>query len=161
MNAIDRVREYLAPHGLADGVMEFTVSSATVALAAVALGTEEERIAKTLSFHMKDGGVALIVMAGDAKIDNHKYKAQFAIKAKMLSFEEVEPLTGFPVGGVCPFAPKEGVKIYLDASLRRFETVYPACGTPASAIKITPDRLSQVCTGCEWIDVTKTAEENG
>ena len=87
MNAIDRVREYLAPHGLAEGVMEFTVSSATVALAAVALGTEEERIAKTLSFHTKEG-VALIVMAGDAKIDNHKYKAQFATKAKMLSFEE-------------------------------------------------------------------------
>lgn len=161
MNAIDRVREYLAPHGLADGVMEFKVSSATVALAAVALGTEEARIAKTLSFHMKDGGVALIVMAGDAKIDNHKYKEYFATKAKMLTFEEVEPLTGFPVGGVCPFAPKEGVKIYLDASLQRFETVYPACGTPASAIEITPDRLSLVCTGCEWIDVTKTAEENG
>ncbi len=161
MNAIDRVREYLAPHGLAGGVMEFDVSSATVALAAVALGTEEARIAKTLSFHMKDGGVALIVMAGDAKIDNHKYKERFATKAKMLSFEEVEPLTGFPVGGVCPFAPKEGVKVYLDASLRRFETVYPACGTPASAVEITPDRLAEVCTGCEWLDVTKTAEENG
>ena len=160
MNAIDRVREYLAPYGLAEGVMEFTVSSATVALAAVALGTEEERIAKTLSFHTKEG-VALIVMAGDAKIDNPQYKAQFATKAKMLSFEEVEPLTGFPVGGVCPFAPREGVKIYLDASLRRFETVFPACGTPASAVEITPDRLAEVCTGCAWIDVTKTAEENG
>lgn len=158
MNAIDRVREYLAPHGLKDGVMEFTVSSATVALAAVALGTEEQRIAKTLSFHTKEG-VALIVMAGDAKIDNHKYKAQFATKAKMLSFEEVEPMTGFPVGGVCPFAPKEGVRIYLDESLRRFETVFPACGTPASAVEITPDRLFEVCTGAEWIDVTKT--ENG
>lgn len=158
MNAIDRVREYLAPHGLKDGVMEFTVSSATVALAAVALGTEEQRIAKTLSFHTKEG-VALIVMAGDAKIDNHKYKERFATKAKMLSFEEVEPMTGFPVGGVCPFAPKEGVRIYLDESLRRFETVFPACGTPASAVEITPDRLFEVCTGAEWIDVTKT--ENG
>ena len=160
MNAIDRVREYLAPYGLADGVMEFTVSSATVALAAVALETEEERIAKTLSFHTKDG-VALIVMAGDAKIDNHKYKAQFATKAKMLSFEEVEPMTGFPVGGVCPFAPLDGVRIYLDASLRRFESVFPACGTPASAVEITPERLFEVCAGSEWIDVTKTAEENG
>ena len=161
MNAIDRVREYLKPHGLSDGVMEFSVSSATVALAAVALGTEEARIAKTLSFHMKEGGVALIVMAGDAKIDNHKYKERFSAKAKMLTFEEVEPLTGFPVGGVCPFAPAEGVRIYLDSSLRRFETVFPACGTPASAVEIAPDRLAEVCTGCEWIDVTKTAEENG
>lgn len=160
MNAIDRVREYLAPHGLSDGVMEFSVSSATVALAAIALGTEEARIAKTLSFHTKDG-VALIVMAGDAKIDNHKYKERFAAKAKMLTFEEVEPLTGFPVGGVCPFAPKEGVKIYLDVSLRRFATVFPACGTPASAVEIAPERLFEVCTGCEWIDVTKTVEENG
>ena len=160
MTAIDRVREYLAPCGLKDGVMEFTVSSATVALAAVALGTEEERIAKTLSFHTKEG-IALIVMAGDAKIDNHKYKERFATKAKMLTFEEVEPLTGYPVGGVCPFAPAEGVKVYLDVSLRRFETVFPACGTPASAVEITPDRLAEVCEGCEWIDVTKTAEANG
>ncbi|MBP3606485.1 MAG: YbaK/EbsC family protein [Clostridia bacterium] len=160
MTAIDRVREYLAPYGLKDGVMEFTVSSATVALAAVALGTEEERIAKTLSFHTKEG-IALIVMAGDAKIDNHKYKERFATKAKMLTFEEVEPLTGYPVGGVCPFAPAEGVKVYLDVSLRRFETVFPACGTPASAVEITPDRLAAVCEGCEWIDVTKTAEANG
>ncbi len=161
MKAIDRVREYLKPYGLAEGVMEFSVSSATVALAAVALGTEEERIAKTLSFHTKDGGIALIVMAGDAKIDNHKYKSFFATKAKMLTFEEVEPLTGFPVGGVCPFAPAEGVKVYLDASLRRFGTVFPACGTPASAVEITPARLAEVCEGCEWIDVAKTAEENG
>ncbi len=161
MKAIDRVRKYLAPHGMAEGVMEFEVSSATVALAAVALGTEEARIAKTLSFHMKDGGVALIVMAGDAKIDNHKYKAFFAAKARMLTFEEVEPLTGYPVGGVCPFAPAEGVKVYLDASLRRFETVFPACGTPASAVEIAPSRLAEVCQGSEWIDVTKTAEENG
>ena len=160
MTAIDRVREYLAPCGLKDGIMEFTVSSATVALAAVALGTEEERIAKTLSFHTKEG-IALIVMAGDAKIDNHKYKERFATKAKMLTFEEVEPLTGYPVGGVCPFAPAEGVKVYLDVSLRRFETVFPACGTPASAVEITPDRLAEVCEGCEWIDVTKTAEANG
>lgn len=161
MKAIDRVREYLAPHGLAAGVMEFEVSSATVALAAVALGTEEARIAKTLSFHAKEGGIALIVMAGDAKIDNRKYKEFFATKAKMLTFEEVEPLTGFPVGGVCPFAPAEGVKVYLDESLRRFETVFPACGTPASAVEITPARLAEVCAGCEWIDVAKTAEENG
>lgn len=160
MNAIDRVREYLAPHGLREGVMEFTVSSATVALAAIALGTEEARIAKTLSFHTKEG-IALIVMAGDAKIDNHKYKAYFETKAKMLSFEEVELMTGFPVGGVCPFAPADGVRVFLDASLKRFETVFPACGTPASAIEITPARLSEVCAGCEWIDVTKTAEENG
>ena len=160
MTSIERVREYLAPHGLAEGVMEFEVSSATVALAAIALGTEEERIAKTLSFHTKEG-VALIVMAGDAKIDNHKYKAQFGLKAKMLSFEEVEPMTGFPVGGVCPFAPMDGVRIYLDASLRRFETVFPACGTPASAVEIAPARLGEVCAPCEWIDVTKTAEENG
>ena len=158
--SLSRAKKHLEIFSLEDRIIEFDISSATVALAAVALGTEEERIAKTLSFHTKEG-VALIVMAGDAKIDNHKYKAQFATKAKMLSFEEVEPLTGFPVGGVCPFAPMEGVKIYLDASLRRFETVFPACGTPASAVEITPDRLSEVCAPCEWIDVTKTAEENG
>ena len=157
MTAIDRVREYLAPYGLKDGVMEFTVSSATVALAAVALGTEEERIAKTLSFHTKEG-IALIVMAGDAKIDNHKYKAQFATKAKMLSFEEVEPLTGFPVGGVCPFALPDGIRVVLDTSLLRFDTVYPAAGTSSSAVELTPDELLTSSGACGFAEICKPRE---
>ena len=123
--AIDKVKAYFKDYGIDDRIQEFEVSSATVALAAQALNCEECRIAKTLSFHVNDK-VVLIVAAGDAKIDNPKYKAQFSCKAKMLSFDEAESLIGHAVGGVCPFAVNDGVEIYLDTSLKRFETVFPA-----------------------------------
>ncbi len=152
--SIERVRSYFAGLGLADKILEFEVSSATVALAAQALGCEECRIAKTLSFHQGDK-VVLIVMAGDAKIDNAKYKAVFGMKAKMLAFEEAEPLIGHAVGGVCPFAVNEGVEVWLDESLKRFETIFPACGSSNSAIELTPDELERYSNCLGWIDVGK------
>ena len=150
----DKVREYLKQYQLEDRVMEFEVSSATVALAAQALNCEECRIAKTLSFHVNDK-VVLIVAAGDAKIDNPKFKAQFACKAKMLSFEEAEPLIGHAVGGGCPFAINDSVDVYLDTSLKRFETVFPACGSSNSAIELTLEELEQYSNCLAWIDVCK------
>ena len=152
--SIHKVRDYFETQGIADRILEFETSSATVALAAQALGTDECRIAKTLSFHVEDY-VVLVVAAGDAKIDNSKYKATFHAKAKMLSFEEAEPLIGHAVGGVCPFAVNTGVKIYLDESLKRFETVFPACGSSNSAIELTIDQL-ETLSGCEgWVDVCR------
>ncbi|MDE7036857.1 MAG: YbaK/EbsC family protein, partial [Lachnospiraceae bacterium] len=130
------------------------VSSATVSLAAKALDCEESRIAKTLSFHIGEK-VVLIVTAGDAKIDNPKYKARFGTKAKMLSFDEAEPLIGHAVGGVCPFAVNEGVDIYLDISLKRFNTVFPACGSSNSAIELSLRELEEYSDFIEWIDVCK------
>ena len=150
--AIEKVREYFAKYGIEDRILEFDVSSATVELAAKALNCEGCRIAKTLSFHVKED-VVLIVAAGDAKIDNSKYKAYFKTKAKMLAFEEAEPLIGHAVGGVCPFAVKEGVKVYLDVSLKRFETVFPACGSSNSAIELTMEELERYSDYVEWIDV--------
>ena len=152
--AIEKVRAYLAEHDMADRILEFEVSSATVELAAQAAGVEPERIAKTLSFHVSDR-VALIVAAGDARIDNQKYKAQFHTKAKMLKAEEAEQLIGHAVGGVCPFAVNDGCDIYLDATLRRFETVFPACGSANSAIELTPNELEELCAPCTWVDVCK------
>ena len=152
--AIERVKEYFKEFGIEDRIQEFTVSSATVALAAQALGCEECRIAKTLSFHVDDK-VVLIVAAGDAKIDNPKYKAQFATKAKMLAFEEAESLIGHAVGGVCPFAVNEGVLVYLDISLKRFETVFPACGSSNSAIELNMEELEKYSGSLGWIDVCK------
>ena len=152
--AIDKVKAYFKEFGIEDRVQEFEVSSATVALAAQALNCEECRIAKTLSFHVNDK-VVLIVAAGDAKIDNPKYKAQFACKAKMLAFEEAESLIGHAVGGVCPFAVNEGVEVYLDESLKRFETVFPACGSSNSAIELTLDELEKYSNSLSWIDVCK------
>lgn len=152
--AIDRVKEYFGQHGMADRIKEFSGSSATVALAAEALGCEEARIAKTLSFHVGDK-VVLIVAAGDVKIDNSKFKAQFSTKAKMLSYEEAEPLIGHAVGGVCPFAVNEGVEVYLDVSMKRFETVFPACGSSNSAIELTMDELEKYSGYICWIDVCK------
>lgn len=131
--AIEKVKKYFNQFGIADRVQEFTVSSATVELAAQALHCEPCQIAKTLSF-MVDGHVVLIVTAGDAKIDNPKYKAQFGTKAKMLTPDEAETLIGHTVGGVCPFGINDGVTVYLDNSLKRFETVFPACGSSHSAI---------------------------
>ncbi len=153
--SIERVRAYFSGLGLADKILEFEVSSATVALAAQALGCEECRIAKTLSFHQGDK-VVLIVTAGDVKIDNAKYKATFGLKAKMLAFEEAEPLIGHAVGGVCPFAVNEGVEVWLDESLKRFQTVFPACGSSNSAIELTPEELERYSNCLGWVDVTKT-----
>lgn len=152
--AIEKVRAYLAEHDMADRILEFEVSSATVELAAQAAGVEPERIAKTLSFHVGDR-VALIVAAGDARIDNPKFKAVFHTKAKMLKAEDAERLIGHAVGGVCPFAVKKACDVYLDASLRRFETVFPACGSANSAIELTPDELERCAAPCTWIDVCK------
>lgn len=138
-------------------IQEFAVSSATVELAAAALYCEPQRIAKTLSF-MVDGHAILIVAAGDAKIDNPKYKAQFGTKARMLSPQEVETLVGHAVGGVCPFAVNEGIEVYLDVSLKRFETVFPACGSSNSAIELTIAELEQYSGYVGWIDVCKGYE---
>ena len=152
--AIEKARAYLNTFGVADRVLEFDVSSATVELAALALSCQPCRIANTLSF-LADGRPILIVMAGDAKIDNHKYKAQFGTKAKMLTPEEVETLVGHGVGGVCPFGVNEGVTVYLDASLRRFETVFPACGSSNSAIELSIPELERYSGCAAWVDVGK------
>lgn len=152
--SIERVREYFRTKGMEERIQEFEVSSATVALAAKALQCDENRIAKTLSFHVGEK-VVLIVTAGDAKIDNAKYKAQFGKKAKMLAFEEAELLIGHAVGGVCPFAVNAGVEIYLDVSLKRFSTVFPACGSPNSAIELSIKELEEYSGFISWIDVCK------
>ena len=153
--SVDRVREYLKNWGLDGRILEFPVSSATVELAAAAAKVEPPRIAKTLSFKSDDGCV-LVVAAGDARIDNAKYKECFQRKARMLAPDEAIALTGHAVGGVCPFALPEGVRVCLDRSLRRFETVFPAAGSAASAIELSCDEL-QKCTGGEWVDVCKVA----
>ncbi|MDY2628642.1 MAG: YbaK/EbsC family protein [Lachnospiraceae bacterium] len=152
--AIEKVKEYFRKYGMEDRVQEFNVSSATVELAAEALHCEPCRIAKTLSFMVRKEPV-LIVAAGDAKIDNPKYKAQFGTKAKMLTSEEVENLIGHAVGGVCPFAVNDGVNIYLDASLKRFRTVFPACGSSNSAIELTIEEMEKYSGFMAWIDVCK------
>ena len=155
--SIESGRAYFRQLGLEDRVQEFTVSSATVELAAQALGVEGARIAKTLSFKTADGCM-LILAAGDARIDNHKFKARFHMKAKMLSAEEVLELVGHPVGGVCPFGCKEGIPVYLDESLKRFVTVFPAVGSPSSAIELNLDELFRYSNSIEWIDVCKLPE---
>ena len=154
--SIQKVREYFKPFGIEDRIREFDVSSATVELAAVAVGVEGARIAKSLSFKVEDQPI-IIVVAGDAKVDNSRYKAQFHTKAKMLTPEEAVELVGHAVGGVCPFCVKEGVKVYLDPSLRRFDIVYPACGSPNSAVKLTPEEL-ELLSGGEWCDLCKLPE---
>ena len=155
--SIEKAREHLRRHGMEDKVIEFTVSSATVELAAAALGVEGARIAKTLSFKKGDGCV-LVVAAGDAKVDNRKFKDAFGCKAKMLSPDEVLSLVGHPVGGVCPFGINPGVPVYLDESLRRFEIVYPACGSANSAIPVTPEELFRISDAAGWVDVCKLAQ---
>lgn len=154
--SLEKVRAYFKEQGIEEKIKEFDVSSATVELAAAAIGCEACRIAKTLSFHVGEK-VVLIVAAGDCKIDNQKYKAQFATKAKMLSKEEAEPLIGHAVGGVCPFAVKEGVEIYLDESLKRFESVYPACGSSNSVAEFTISEMEKYAKTTSWIDVCKQA----
>ena len=155
--SIEKGRAYFRSLGLEDRVQEFTVSSATVELAAQALGVEGARIAKTLSFKTDDGCM-LILAAGDARIDNHKFKEYFHFKAKMLSADEVLALVGHPVGGVCPFGINEGIPVYLDESLKRFETVFPAVGSASSAIELNLDELYKYSNAKAWIDVCKLPE---
>ena len=152
--SIERARARLAKYGLEDRIRELTVSSATVALAAEALGCEPARIAKTLSFENGEGAI-LILAAGDARIDNAKFKHRFGMKARMLSADKVEPLIGHGVGGVCPFGVSDGIPVYLDESLRRFDIVYPAAGTAASAVILTLSELERASEADGWVDVTK------
>ena len=152
--AIEKVKEYFKKYGMEDRIQEFPVSSATVELAAEALHCQPCRIAKTLSF-MVDGKPILIVAAGDTKIDNQKYKAKFSTKAKMLTPDEAVELIGHSVGGVCPFAINQGVSVYLDDSLKRFDTVFPACGSSNSAIELTVDELEKYAPYTSWVDVCK------
>lgn len=154
---IVQVREYFRKYNLEDRIMEFEESSATVELAAHAAGCEPARIAKTLSFMVEDKPV-LIVAAGDAKVDNGKYKAFFHTKAKMLTKEEAVELIGHAVGGVCPFAVKDGVSVYLDVSMKRFETVFPAAGSSNSAIELNMEELEKYSGSLGWIDVCKNWE---
>lgn len=152
--SIERVRNYFRALNMEQRILEFEVSSATVELAAKALNCEESRIAKTLSFRVEDRCI-LIVAAGDARIDNAKYKARFSAKAKMLFREEAEREIGHAVGGVCPFAVNEGVEVYLDESLKRFETVFPACGSSNSAIELTNGELEKYSNALGWVDVCR------
>lgn len=157
--AIEVVREYLKQWDADKRILEFPVSSATVELAAQAVGCEPARIAKTLSFLVGDHAI-LIVTAGDAKIDNAKYKGLFHTKAKMLGFDQVTEMIGHAVGGVCPFGVKEGVEVYLDESLKRFHTVFPAAGSSNSAIEVTMEQLEQYSGSSQWVDVCKGWQEN-
>lgn len=155
--SIEKGRAYFRQFGMEDRVREFDVSSATVELAALALGVDGARIAKTLSFK-KDDSCILILAAGDARIDNHKFKDKFHMKAKMLAPEEVLSIVGHPVGGVCPFGINDGIDVYLDESLKRFETVFPAVGSANSAIELNIDELYKYSNAIEWIDVCKLPE---
>ena len=153
--SIELVREYFRGFGIEDRILEFEVSSATVELAALAVGVEGARIAKTLSFLKKDGSCILIVAAGDARVDNARYKAYFGEKAKMLPHDAVPEYIGHAVGGVCPFAVNDGIAVYLDQSLQRFDTVFPACGSSNSAIELTIEELERYSGFSEWVDICK------
>ena len=152
--SLEKAREYLKKYGLEDKIMEFPVSSATVEEAAKAINCKEEEIVKTLSFIVDDKPI-LIAVAGDTKIDNSKYKAEFHTKAKMIPFDSVEELIGHAVGGVCPFGVNENVDVYLDNSLKRFNIVYPACGSSNSAVKLSLDELEKTSNFKKWIEVCK------
>ena len=152
--SLERAKEYLKKYKLDNKIMEFEVSSATVKEAAKAINCKEEEIAKTLSFIVNDKPI-LIVVAGDSRVDNSKYKAEFHAKAKMIPFENVEEMIGHAVGGVCPFGVKENVNIYLDSSLKRFENLYPACGTSNSGIKLNIEQLEEILDFEKWVDVCK------
>jgi prolyl-tRNA editing enzyme YbaK/EbsC (Cys-tRNA(Pro) deacylase) len=156
--AIDKVKEYFQRWGREKDILEFDTSSATVEMASNALGVKPCRIAKTLSLKAEDSAI-LIVTAGDAKIDNSKFKAEFHMKAKFLTPEEVVMYTGHAIGGVCPFAIEQELKVYLDVSLRRFQTVFPACGSSNSAIELTCDELEEYAGCSKWVDVCKDWEE--
>lgn len=154
--AIENVKSYLQKEGWKGEILEFSTSSATVELAAEAVGVEPARIAKTLSFYTKDQEAAfLVVVAGDKKVDNRKFKDCFGFRAKMVSFEDVEQMTGHPVGGVCPFANPDSVKVYLDESLKRFETVFPAAGSDRSAVELSCKELEMYAHAKAWVDVCK------
>ena len=158
--SIDRVRDYLRPFDLADKILEFPVSSATVELAAQAAGVIPARIAKSLTFMLPDGPI-IVVAAGDAKVDNPKFKTRFHAKAKMLALDEVPAAIGHAVGGVCPFVVNAGVRCYLDVSLKRFASVFPACGSANSAIELTPAQLEAAAQNCQgWVDVCKAWDES-
>ena len=152
--SIDKVKSYFASFGMEDRILEFPVSSATVELAAQALNCEGKRIVKTLAFNA-GGKAILICAAGDAKVDNAKYKARFSVKAKMLSHEDAASMIGHAVGGVCPFAVNEGVEVYLDESIKRFETVFPAAGSSNSAIELTIPEMERFSGFTAWVDVCK------
>ena len=152
--SIERVRAYFRQVDMEERIQEFSVSSATVDLAAQALGCEGRRIAKTLSLQQDDGAI-LVVAAGDARLDNHKFKETFGFKPKMLKPERVEPLIGYAIGGVCPFAIEAGVPVYLDVSMKRFATVFPACGSANSAIELTLAELEKYSRTKKWVDVCK------
>ena len=152
--SIEKARRYFSTWDMQDRILEFDVSSATVELAARAVGCEPERIAKTLSFRVNEDCI-LIVTAGDRKIDNSKYKVRFNTKAKMINPEEVETLIGHGIGGVCPFGINESVMVYLDESLKRFETVFPACGSANSAIELSIEELEKYSKSTSWVDVCK------
>ena len=156
--SIEKVRSYLKSFGLDGRIQEFDVSSATVELAAIALGIDGARIAKTISLSDNCGGAILVVTAGDYKIDNRKFKDRFSLKPKMLSHEEALEKTGHAVGGVCPFALPEGVCVYLDESLKRFETVFPAAGSSNSALEVSCDELFSASGALGWVDVCKSRE---
>ena len=156
--SIEKVKKYFKEIEIEERIREFEVSSATVALAAQALGCEGGRIAKTLSFSLNEKPI-LVVCAGDVKIDNPKYKARFGAKAKMLSHDEAAEIIGHAVGGVCPFAVNEGVRVFLDVSLKRFDTVFPACGSSNSAIELTVEELEKYSGYTEWVDVCKYPEQ--
>lgn len=156
--SLDRAKAHLERFGLAGRIHLFDVSSATVELAAQAVGCEPARIAKTLSFLLPDGPV-LIIAAGDAKIDNSKYKAMFHTKAKMLAHDDVEPMVGHGVGGVCPFGINDGIPVWLDESLKRFDVVYPAAGTSNSAVELTLEELERASLAQGWVDVCKGWQE--
>ena len=156
--SIEKVRAYLAPFGKADSIQEFQVSSATVELAALAVGVEGARICKTLAFQHKDGSCILICAAGDGKVSNKGFKEFFGFKAKMMAHDQTAEMTGHAVGGVCPFALPEGVAVYLDQSLQRFDTVYPAAGSASSAARLNCDELFTSSQAIAWIDVCKSRE---
>ncbi|MBQ3521111.1 MAG: YbaK/EbsC family protein [Firmicutes bacterium] len=158
--AIEKVREYFKQFGIEDRIMEFDVSSATVELAAEAVGAEPARICKTLSFYKPEGGGILIQTAGDGKVNNGKFKRTFGFKPKMLSADDVLAYTGHAIGGVCAFGiENEEVDVYADVSMQRFETVFPACGSSNSAIEFTCDELAKYSNSKDWVDVCKLPEE--
>ncbi len=152
--SIERVREALSMLGMENRICEFDTSSATVELAAAAVGCEPARIVKTLSFRIGDG-VVIVACAGDARIDNRKFKDRFSAKPKMLKADEAEALIGHGVGGVCPFGVNPDVEVFLDESIRRFDEIYPAAGSANSAVRLTPEELEQCAAPCEWVDVCK------
>ena len=152
--AIEKVRKYFEQYGMEQKILEFDTSSATVELAAMAVGCEPKRIAKTMSFLVTNNPI-LIVLAGDAKVSNPKYKEAFQTKAKMIPAEQVEDLIGHNIGGVCPFAIREGVTVYLDVSLKRFDTVFPAAGSENSAIELSLEELMRFANAVDWVDVSK------